>query len=84
MEQFNNVKIIAVEQHPSAVSYTSGVYRAPLALIFGNESYGIAAGTLKLVDQIVEIPMFGINRSLNVIVSAAIVSYHVIKQIKHP
>jgi len=33
--------------------------------------------TLKLVDQIAEIPMWGINKSLNVIVSAAIVAYKV-------
>ena len=69
-------QIIAVEQHPNAINYTAAVYRLPLALIFGNESYGITKETLNLADQIVEIPMWGINRSLNVIVSAAIVSYY--------
>jgi tRNA G18 (ribose-2'-O)-methylase SpoU len=34
--------------------------------------------TLALVDEIAEIPMWGINRSLNVIVSAAIVGYHIL------
>lgn len=71
----SQITIIAVEQHPKAVKYTSGVYRLPLALIFGNETYGILPETLKLADQIVEIPMWGMNKSLNVIVSAAIVSY---------
>ncbi len=73
-----NVKIIAVEQHTTATNYTSGVYEMPLALLFGNESFGVTPETLKLVDQIVEIPMWGINKSLNVIVSAAIVSYFAI------
>jgi len=74
-------QIIAVEQHPTAINYTSGVYHLPLALIFGNESFGITPETLKLADKIVEIPMWGINKSLNVIVSAAIVSYYAINQL---
>jgi tRNA G18 (ribose-2'-O)-methylase SpoU len=73
--------IIAVEQNKKAVSYTKADYKLPLALVFGNETYGILPETLKLVDQIVEIPMFGINKSLNVIVSAAIVSYWAINLI---
>jgi len=72
------VKIIAVEQHPKAINFTDSVYSLPLALIFGNETSGVTEETLRLADQIVEIPMFGINRSLNVIVSAAIVSYYIV------
>jgi len=68
-------KIIAVEQDIKAVEYTKADYSLPLALIFGNETYGVLPETLKLADEIVEIPMWGINKSLNVIVSAAIVSY---------
>jgi tRNA G18 (ribose-2'-O)-methylase SpoU len=69
--------IIAVEQHQKAILYTKASYQLPLALIFGNETYGILPETLILADQIVEIPMFGINKSLNVIVSAAIVGYYI-------
>ena len=75
VESLKSLQVIAVEQHPKAIPYTKAQYQLPLALIFGNESYGVTSETLKLVDQIVEIPMFGINKSLNVIVSAAIVSY---------
>jgi tRNA G18 (ribose-2'-O)-methylase SpoU len=69
------VKIIAVEQAENSVSYTKADYSSPVALILGNETYGVTPETLKLADKIVEIPMWGINKSLNVIVSAAIVSY---------
>ena len=69
------VKIIAVEQAKNSIPYTKADYLMPIALILGNETYGVTEETLKLADQIVEIPMWGINRSLNVIVSAAIVSY---------
>ncbi len=68
-------KIIAVEQAKNSISYSKADYSTPVALILGNETYGVTEKTLKLADQIVEIPMWGINKSLNVIVSAAIVSY---------
>jgi tRNA G18 (ribose-2'-O)-methylase SpoU len=72
------ISIIAVEQHKNSIPYQKADYSMPVALIFGNESYGVNEETLKLCDQIVEIPMFGVNKSLNVIVSAAIISYWVI------
>ncbi|MBI2641916.1 hypothetical protein HYW87_05010 [Candidatus Roizmanbacteria bacterium] len=74
--------VVAVEQHLKAINYTKASYQLPLALVFGNETAGVLPETLKLVDQIVEIPMWGINKSLNVIVSAAIVSYWAVSKIK--
>jgi tRNA G18 (ribose-2'-O)-methylase SpoU len=69
------INIIAVEQAKNSIPYSKADYSEPVALILGNETYGVTDDTLKLADQIVEIPMWGINKSLNVIVSAAIVSY---------
>jgi tRNA G18 (ribose-2'-O)-methylase SpoU len=77
VKKTNQVSIYAVEQHPNSIPYHQADYQLPIALIFGNETYGILPETLKLADQIVEIPMFGINKSLNVIVSAAIIGYHI-------
>lgn len=71
-------QVVAVEQDKKALLYTEPDYKLPLALIFGNESEGIKKETLKLADFIVEIPIFGINKSLNVIVSAAIVGYFIV------
>jgi len=76
----NIVQIIAVEQHLTSIPYQKAGYSLPLALIFGNETYGVTEETLKLCDKIVEIPMWGINKSLNVIVSAAIISYWVVNK----
>ncbi len=78
----SDISIIAVEQSSKAVDYTKVDYKLPLALVFGNETYGVTAETLKLCDQIVEIPMWGINKSLNVIVSAGIVSYFVVGKVR--
>ena len=82
MKQSNSetMKIIAVEQTKTAIPYQKANYSLPLALILGNESYGVTEETLKLADKIVEIPMWGINKSLNVIISAAIVSYWVVNK----
>ena len=79
----NKIQIVAVEQSPKSVPYTQGNYSIPVALIVGNETFGVLPETLDLVGQIVEIPMFGINKSLNVIVSAAIVSYWVMDQLRN-
>lgn len=76
-ENDNKISIIAVEQSQKSIPYTQAQYNFPVALIFGNETSGILPETLELADQIVEIPMWGINKSLNVIVSAAIVGYHI-------
>lgn len=70
-----DVRIIAVEQAKGSVDYRKADYTAPIALLVGNETNGVLPETLKRCDQIAEIPMFGINTSLNVIVSAAIVAY---------
>jgi len=74
----DKIQIIAIEQHQTSIPYQKAGYSFPVALILGNETSGITKETLKLADQTVEIPMWGINKSLNVIVSAAIVSYWIV------
>ncbi|PIV71185.1 hypothetical protein COW57_00945 [Candidatus Roizmanbacteria bacterium CG17_big_fil_post_rev_8_21_14_2_50_39_7] len=76
-----NLQVIAVEQDEHSVPYTQIQFTSPTALIVGNETYGILPETIKLADRIAEIPMWGINKSLNVIVSAAIVSYEMMHQL---
>jgi len=80
--KYQESSIIAVEQDKRSIDYTKADYTYPLALILGNETYGVKKETLKVADQIVEIPMWGINKSLNVIVSAAIVGYWAVENIK--
>lgn len=75
--QAQGVTVYAVEQDEKSKPYTEITYDFPAAILVGNETYGVLSETLSQVDQIVEIPMWGVNKSLNVIVSAAIVSYHV-------
>lgn len=76
------IRVLAVEQDAKSVPYTEADYTSPVALILGNETSGVTRETLDLCDSIAEIPMWGINKSLNVIVSAAIVSYWAVNKIK--
>lgn len=80
-DQPSLTQIIAIEQDKKSISYTKIDYHFPVAVILGNETYGILPETLDLTDHIAEIPMWGINKSLNVIVSASIVSYHVMSKL---
>jgi len=76
-----SLQILAIEQDARSVPYNTHTYTTPVALILGNETTGVSQGVLDMCDAVLEIPMFGINISLNVIVSAAIVSYHAYNQL---
>lgn len=73
------LSIVAVEQAERSVPYQHAVYSFPIALIVGNETHGISKDVLDAVDTIIELPMFGINTSLNVMVSCGIVLYDILK-----
>lgn len=80
--QYPQGSVIAVEQDKKSVPFGSVVYTLPCAIIVGNETYGVANDVLTLVDTIIELPMFGINTSLNVMVTTGIILYDVIRQTK--
>jgi len=80
--QNQNIKpltVYAIEQDVSSIPYTEADYSYPLVLIVGHETTGISKETLKLADHIVEIPMYGVNKSMNVMVCLAIVLWEVLK-----
>jgi 23S rRNA (guanosine2251-2'-O)-methyltransferase len=81
LQNDKDINIIGVEQHKKAIPYTKAKYSFPIAFIFGNECRGIKQSTLKLVNQIVEIPMYGRNKCLNVLSAASVVSYWVINRL---
>lgn len=85
-----DVKIIAVEQSEKAINYKDLNVSSwseereslpPVAIIAGHETTGISKEVLKEVDQIVEIPMYGINNSFNVWGTTAIVTYKLLENI---
>ncbi len=78
----NGYFLVACEQDDKSLLYTKTKYKFPLALVLGSEVNGIGKNTLKNIDQIVEIPMFGVNKSLNVLVAASVISYHILAENK--
>ena len=71
-------QLIACDQSSSSINYQKANYQFPVAIIAGNESAGIGESVLKLCDIIAEIPMYGINKSLNTLVATSIIAYEVI------
>lgn len=68
-------QVIAVEQSPKSLSYTRADYTLPVIFVVGHETSGVSPEVLAIADQIVEIPLFGVNKSLNVLVALGIVLY---------
>jgi tRNA G18 (ribose-2'-O)-methylase SpoU len=75
------VQVVAVEQATGSIPFYEAQYRLPLVLVVGNESTGVSPEALAAADCTIELPMFGINRSLNVMVTTGIVLYDVAKQL---
>lgn len=78
--QNSNLKVIAVEQDKKSIQYDKFEYAIPVCLVVGHETDGVSKEVLDICDGIVEIPMFGINKSLNVMVSLGIVLYEVLEK----
>ncbi len=76
--QNSKIKVIAIEQGNGSIDFRKADYSLPVAFVVGHETDGVSKEALALCDEIVEIPMFGVNISLNVMVSLAIVLFRAI------
>ncbi|MEX1014282.1 MAG: TrmH family RNA methyltransferase [Candidatus Paceibacterota bacterium] len=74
----NGYKIYSVEQDKKSIPYQKikKVKDEKIALIMGNEINGLTRNILDKSDKIIDIPMHGQKKSLNVSVAYGIVSYH--------
>lgn len=79
-EDVPGIKIYAVELDEKSVPYDSIKYSFPVAVVIGHESDGVSQETMALCDGIVEIPMWGVNKSMNVMVSLAIVVFKIMEK----
>lgn len=73
-------KIIAVEQDDRSKPFDTVDYQFPVAIVVGNETTGVSKEVLDAADLIVELPMWGVNKSLNVMVSLGIILYEISKK----
>lgn len=74
------IQVICVEQDERSIEYDKFDYKFPIALVVSNETTGATQEVLLKCDRIVELPMFGINTSLNVMVSLGIVLYEALEK----
>lgn len=77
------VQIIAVEQSNKSIPFSllPAHIKFPCAIVVGHETEGVSKEVLDLADYIVEMPMFGVNKSLNVWGSAAIIAYKAVESL---
>lgn len=77
------VQIVAVEQDKKSIPYNqlSNTLKFPCAIIVGAETGGMLPEVLDEADIIVELPMFGVNKSFNVWGSCAVVAYKVLESL---
>ena len=77
-------KIAAVEQADKSTSLETFQPQADekLALVFGNEVFGVEEGIVKSADICLEIPQFGTKHSINVSVSMGVVLWDILSKLK--
>jgi tRNA G18 (ribose-2'-O)-methylase SpoU len=70
--------IAICEQNKKSQIYNKIKVKTPVALVLGSEVKGVQEKVQKMADYTLEIPMFGVNNSLNVLVAAAVISYNIL------
>lgn len=79
----NNYYLIALEITENSQSLTKFKLptNQPIAIILGDENFGISDTILQQVDAVVHINMFGNNSSMNVVQATGITLYEITKQL---
>ncbi len=75
-------QIIALEitSDSSPIQNYSVSFNKPIALIIGDENFGVSESTLNQATDVIHINMFGKNSSMNVVQAANIALYEITKQ----
>jgi tRNA G18 (ribose-2'-O)-methylase SpoU len=79
--QSPKLRVYVVEQDPRSKQFQEVSYELPCAVVVGNETNGVTKDVLDLADEIVVLPMWGVNNSLKVMVSCGIVLYEIMKRV---
>lgn len=70
-----SVQIIALEQNKKSIDYQKFKPKYPICLVVGHEIEGVEKGILDMCDAVIEIPMRGKKKSLNVSVAFGVAVY---------
>ncbi len=72
--------LIVLEQTPDACDWRNFSFVFPCCYVVGHEVHGVHPEVIALADQVLEIPMAGIKKSLNVAVSFGLMAFAVRNQ----
>jgi tRNA G18 (ribose-2'-O)-methylase SpoU len=72
--------LVGLEQTTHSISLPEYAFERKTALIIGNERLGLTEDELALLDEVVEIPVFGQPYSYNVATAAAMALYEFCRQ----
>lgn len=73
-------QLVGLEQTTGSVSIFDFHFERRTALVVGNERSGLDEESLRLIDRVVEIPMFGLPYAMNVATATAIALYEYCRQ----
>ncbi|MGB3023474.1 MAG: TrmH family RNA methyltransferase [Candidatus Saccharimonadales bacterium] len=76
MLRHDGYHIVGLEQSPRSIPLQTYNAPAKIALILGEERYGISYELMSQCDDLVEIPMYGKKESLNVSVATGITLFY--------
>lgn len=72
------VQIVSLELTEKSVDYKKANYKFPLCLVVGHEREGVSSQVNEIADLIIQIPMQGIGKSLNVSVALAVALFNLL------
>ena len=73
-------RIVALELTPNSIPLPSYKFDPKTVLVAGNENRGVSEKILAMVDDVVEIPMFGTPPCHNVAIATSIAMYEYTRQ----
>jgi len=78
----NNIKVYLIEQTDSSIFLHQFQFpKEKIAVIFGNEVFGVTEALLPVCDGAIEIPQYGTKHSLNVTIAAGVVLWECLKSV---
>lgn len=73
-------RLVGLEQTTNSVSMHSYSFSRRTVLVIGNERTGLTEDILKLLDDVVEIPVYGMPHSFNAATAASMAMYEYCRQ----
>lgn len=75
-----NYRLVGLEQTTHSINLPDYTFERKTALVIGNERLGLTDETLTLLDDVVEIPVFGMPYSFNVATATSMALYEFCRQ----